>query len=78
VTLTGAIVWGSDGGGAAYVAGGGTLVMTDVAVVNNQKDTWVTPPGVGVRSNGGHVTLLRTVFTNNAGSDGAAVYASST
>src|SRR5207245_5009799 len=74
MTLTGTFTYSTYAGTAALVQNGATLEIDDCAIVNNTAYN----SGVAVRSMGGNVTILRSVFTGNTDYTDGAVYASDT
>jgi hypothetical protein len=74
VTLTGTFAFSLNGGAAALVQDGATLEIDQCAIVNNS----AYYAGVGVRSMGSHVTIVRSVFTGNFDYSDGAVYVSDT
>lgn len=71
LTVSGGYGWSSPLGMAALAQNQAELEIVDSAIVNNIG----YGTGVAIRSVGSDVTILRSVFTNNQGYDGVAVWA---
>jgi hypothetical protein len=74
ITLANGYSYATNAGVAALVQNGATLDIHDCAVVNNTAYL----AGVAIRSIGGNVTILRSVFTGNTDYTDGAIYASDT
>jgi hypothetical protein len=74
ITFAGGFSYASNAGIAALVQDGATLEMDSCVVVNNIAAYY----GVGVRSMGGNLSIMRSVFTGNVDYSDGAVYASDT